>query len=323
MSTPRLSVIVPVFNGVAHIRGLVQAALSIDGVPTEVIPVDDGSTDDTAKILREMAARDPRIRPFFLSRNGGAGLARNHGFAAAYGEYTLFFDADDYLHSDVVCRAIDMMDQLDADLAICPYRYERSADNRYDGMHVYDDKIWHQYIVTQGATKGKLSDFPDLLRFTNYPWNKVLRTATYRDAGLRFGSTKVNNDILGHWGALLHADRIVLINEVICTHIVHPAGDNLTNQHGRVRLQLVEALHETYDLVESKDAFRIHYSHHFWASSLRVLSWAKTRIPPSLLPEFKSLERDLLLRVRITDFASMLLVRDPSTARCLASSVMS
>jgi glycosyltransferase involved in cell wall biosynthesis len=322
MSAPVLSVIVPVFNGAGHLPSLARAALDIDSVTAEFIPVDDGSTDDTAGVLRDLAASDPRVRPIFLPENAGAGVARNHGFAAARGQFTLFFDADDRLHGDVLARAIDLMDHHRADLVICPYRYERSSDNSYDGMNVYDDRIWADYLGKQAVTTGSLSDFPGLLGFTNYPWNKVMRTETYRRAGLRFGRTKVNNDILGHWGALLGAGSIVLLNEVICTHIVHPTGGNLTNQHGRVRLQLFEALHETCDLLEARELRRLLYGQNFWEFSLRVISWARRRMPAELLPEFQARERDFLLRVRIDDFAGMLLTRDPATARSLARGIL-
>jgi glycosyltransferase involved in cell wall biosynthesis len=322
MSAPLLSVIVPVFNGAAHIAALARDALSIEGVSAEFIAVDDGSTDDTAAILRDLAASNPRIRPVFLEANAGAGVARNHGFAQAAGRFTLFFDADDRLHGETVARAIDLMSHHGADLAMCPYRYERSADSSYDGMNVFDDRVWADIVGSRAMTAGTLNDFPGLLGFSNYPWNKVLRTETYRRAGLRFGRTKVNNDILGHWGALLQADGIVLLNEVICTHVVHPAGSNLTNQHGRVRLQLFEALNETCDLLEANEIHRFRYSHHFWSFGLRVLGWARPRIPSELLPEFRALERDFLQRVRIADFAGMLLKRDPSTAQALVQSLM-
>ena len=51
----------------------------------------------------------------------------------------------------------------------------------------------------------RLGDVPRLLGFSNYPWNKVVRTDHYRHTGLRYGSTPVHNDILGHWLTLLDA----------------------------------------------------------------------------------------------------------------------
>ncbi len=75
-----------------------------------------------------------------------------------------------------------------------------------------------------------LDEVPRLLGFSNYPWNKVVRTARYRRVGLTFGKTPVHNDILGHWQMLLGADSLVLVDDPLCTHVVTEDGKNLTNE---------------------------------------------------------------------------------------------
>jgi hypothetical protein len=68
--------------------------------------------------------------------------------------------------------------------------------------------------------------------------------------------------------------------------------------------------------------WRLLYGQNFWEFSLRVISWARRRMPAELLPELQARERDFLLRVRIDDFAGMLLTRDPATARSLARGIL-
>lgn len=322
-TSPRLSIIVPVFNGLAHADALSTSLLAISDVTIELIFVDDGSTDGTVELLQRLAHDDPRVRPIYLTENAGAGAARNAGFSHARGEFTLFFDVDDHLHAAVIAPALEIMERQKADVAMFPYRYERSTDHGYDSMNIYDDRVWETYVGATRMIAGSLDDFPRLLGFTNYPWNKLLRTAHYRAAGLRFGRTKVNNDILGHWGTLLHARKIVLVNEVICSHIVHPSGGNLTNQHSRVRLELFDALHETYDLLQANDAQLHRYSHHFWSLSLRLIDWARRRVPTDLIPEFNAKQRELVARVSIADFGAMLMKRSPETAHALVRAMLS
>lgn len=95
---PKISVIVPVFNGA---RGLPTAlrGLSAQSWPNlEILVVDDGSSDASREIAEEAAKSDPRIRVIAHEVNQGAYPARNTGFAAATGDFITVHDADDWSH---------------------------------------------------------------------------------------------------------------------------------------------------------------------------------------------------------------------------------
>lgn len=94
---PVLSVVVPMFNEAANLPKNIERirdALVSTGVPFEIIPVNDGSTDDTEARLREMAQTDSAIRPSGYPDNSGRGRALRVGIAAARGEFILTTDAD-------------------------------------------------------------------------------------------------------------------------------------------------------------------------------------------------------------------------------------
>ena len=85
-----VSVIVPVYNGAEFVAATIESALA-QTCPAEIIAIDDGSTDETARILEGFA---PRIRVIHQP-NRGLAAARNAGIAAATGEYVALLDADD------------------------------------------------------------------------------------------------------------------------------------------------------------------------------------------------------------------------------------
>jgi dolichyl-phosphate beta-glucosyltransferase len=98
MAAPvQLSIVIPAYNEAARLPTTladVLRFLAADPRPSEVIVVDDGSTDATADIVREMAASDNRTRLVRLEKNRGKGCAVRTGVLEAAGERILFADAD-------------------------------------------------------------------------------------------------------------------------------------------------------------------------------------------------------------------------------------
>jgi glycosyltransferase involved in cell wall biosynthesis len=86
-----VSVVIPTYNHAGYIRQAIDSALAQSSAPLEVIVVDDGSTDDTPRILAEYGQRIRAIG----QTNGGVGVARNTGIAAARGDLIALLDSDD------------------------------------------------------------------------------------------------------------------------------------------------------------------------------------------------------------------------------------
>src|SRR5665213_1616547 len=93
-STPRISVVMPVYNAVTYLRAAVQSVLDQTDRDFELVVVDDGSRDESPAILKEFAAADPRVK--IVSRpNTGIVGALNDGVAASSGDLTARMDSDD------------------------------------------------------------------------------------------------------------------------------------------------------------------------------------------------------------------------------------
>jgi len=89
---PGVSVIVPVYNCAGSLPRCIESALSQDPAPSEVIVVNDGSTDN----VREVAAGYGNRIVYLEQANQGQGAARNAGLRVASGRYVAFLDSDDY-----------------------------------------------------------------------------------------------------------------------------------------------------------------------------------------------------------------------------------
>ena len=92
--TPRVSVVMPVYNGRPFLKTAVESVLDQTYTDFEFIVIDDGSTDGSADVLRHYASRDDRLR-VLQQKNLGATLAQNRGVRESQGEYIARMDADD------------------------------------------------------------------------------------------------------------------------------------------------------------------------------------------------------------------------------------
>ncbi len=112
---PRVSVIIPVFDGERTLRRAIESVLA-QSIPTELIVVDDGSTDGSATIAESLGARVIR------QPNSGPAAARNRGIAEARGELLAFNDADDAWTPGRLARQLEALDASpELDFVICDF----------------------------------------------------------------------------------------------------------------------------------------------------------------------------------------------------------
>lgn len=116
MSTPLISIIVPVYNIKEYLPRCVDSLREQTYPNIEILLVDDGSTDGTGVLCDELAAKDGRIRVFH-KENGGSSSARNLGLSMVQGEYIGFVDSDDYVEPDMYECLYRALQEQDAQIA--------------------------------------------------------------------------------------------------------------------------------------------------------------------------------------------------------------
>ena len=106
MSDILFSVIIPTYNRESFIVKTIQSVLSQTYTNFELIIIDDGSTDNTEKVVREI--EDQRIQ-YHKKDNAERGAARNYGARLAKGKYVNFFDSDDLAYMNHLSEAMEML----------------------------------------------------------------------------------------------------------------------------------------------------------------------------------------------------------------------
>jgi len=110
MTTPLLSIIIPAYNEEQYIEQTLRSIMEQHFHNWECIVVDDGSTDNTVQIAKNLTYGYERFRICKLERNMGLPYARNYGMLKAKGKYLMFFDSDDILEPNYTKNAVNMME---------------------------------------------------------------------------------------------------------------------------------------------------------------------------------------------------------------------
>lgn len=212
---PRVSVVMPVFNGKRHVNGAITSLLAEDYEDFELIAVDDGSTDGTPEILRRRAANDPRI-VVLRQENRGIAEALNAGMAVARGEYIARLDADD-LHVNRLRRQVELLDR-ERDVVLVSTWFDLFDD---------DERPAGSYRVAEPPAVTRW-----LLNFYNVLGGHA-QVMFRRDAALAAGGYRAAFSIAEDydlWTRLLDAGRIVVLPFTGLRRRRHAAAAGVTQQ---------------------------------------------------------------------------------------------
>ncbi|MDF2476827.1 MAG: glycosyltransferase family 2 protein [Sphingobacterium sp.] len=109
LKKPLVTIVIPCYNSERTIVDAVTSALSQDYAKIEVIVVDDGSTDNSGQLIKNIMNDDPRLS-YCYQENKGVSAARNRGLNLAKGRYISFLDGDDKLKSSYISLGLEVFE---------------------------------------------------------------------------------------------------------------------------------------------------------------------------------------------------------------------
>jgi glycosyltransferase involved in cell wall biosynthesis len=156
--TPKVSVVIPSYNRAVAVQRAIDSVLNQTASNLEVIVVDDGSTDDTGKVLPELFG--DRIR-YFAQPNQGASIARNKGIELARGEWIAFLDSDDRWEKDKLEWQLKALAQFNPQCGGC------YTDVRF--FNHPESRTMFQMATQNYKHEGTISANPNVLRLLVRP----------------------------------------------------------------------------------------------------------------------------------------------------------
>lgn len=216
-----ISVVMPCYNGAARLRAAVDSVFAQTYSAVELVVVNDGSTDDSAAVLDELAARHPRLHAVHQP-NRGPGAARNRGLAEASGKYVAFLDADDSWHPECLARLHETLSAApDAVLSYCGWQNLGVPEHR-----------GKPFVPPDYETPDKIEV---LLRGCRWPIHAALTQKAAIDAIGGFDEQLTSSMDYDLWLRLGTAGRVVRTPHVLA-YYHHHEGAQITKNRLRIAL---------------------------------------------------------------------------------------
>lgn len=198
----KVSIIVPVYNVEKYIHKCLDSLVNQTLKELEFIFVNDGSPDNSPKIIKEYQKKDKRIK-LLNKENGGQASARNLGLEHAKGEYIAFLDSDDYVKENMYETLYNRAKKDNLDIVIC---------NNY---LVYKDSLVEN---NPGITnkKEKIISPREYITLSPSPWNKIIRHEYLNQEKFKFPEGIIYEDLASIPLLGLSNPKVVYLNT--CLH---------------------------------------------------------------------------------------------------------
>lgn len=204
-----VSIIIPMYNAEKDIRRCLDSILEQSYTSLEILCIDDGSEDNTVRIINDQYSNNELIH-ILTKKNGGVSSARNFGIEHAQGEYIAFIDSDDYIKPDYIGRLVEGISL--GDISICGYYNQNRGRVK---ANIACDFIGS----TQNFCNQYMTDFwKNGILFS--PWNKLFKTSILRKYNIRFNDKiSILEDIDFCLRYILHCKRVVCIEDPLYYYV--------------------------------------------------------------------------------------------------------
>jgi len=196
----KVSVIVPVYNTEKYLSKCLDSLVNQTLKDIEIIIVNDGSKDNSEKIIEKYVKKYPNIIFSYNKENGGLSSARNYGVKYAKGEYISFIDSDDYVDNDLFEKMFNTLKSEKSEVIVCPVKY------------VYKNRISHRNFNMLLFNKNVKNSPKILLEVKSYAPNKLYKRDFWLKNKFEFPNQHFEDSAL-IYNVLLKANKVSAIND--------------------------------------------------------------------------------------------------------------
>ncbi len=289
--SPRVSIIIPIFNVGPFLRACLDSLLAQTRQDFIGILVDDGSTDDSGRTAKEYAERYPDRFRFLHQDNRGQGAARNNGLQYVDTPYVLFLDSDDFYGPRVLERIFDKVDEVGEEIDCALFDFEI-----YD-MPSLTFRPFHDVAYVKKAFEGKtITNAEETPLFNRFEMSlcRMLWSAEFlKKNHFAFPEGIKWEDVPARFYLLRRAKKCIYIGDVGAFYRIHGTSQT-TSGHGRTRLDVIKAFGLVVDASKKENWTPIERGYLlFWLETFSY--WSVQVVENQYLPELVEGLRPLFL----------------------------
>ena len=189
----KVSIIIPVYNAQDSVGKCLDSILNQSSGEWEAVVINDGSSDDSWKVLERYASRYPEKIRIFDQKNSGVTKTRERGIKESRGTYVMFVDNDDYLDPDYVETFLREIETGDYDAVVGGYR--RITDKKKILFQYCPVSNWMQYSILT-------------------PWARIIRRDVILKNDIHFLNYKIGEDIYFNMRLFYITKKVKRINYI-------------------------------------------------------------------------------------------------------------
>ena len=222
MSTPIISVVVPVYNTEKYISKCLSSIENQTLSDIEVLIVDDCGKDGSIKLAEEYVERDHRFRIITHEHNKGLGGARNTGIDASKGEYIFFLDSDDWIPCDALQVMVDKSVETGCDMLFAKMAVEHGGT--LDIVEYIEVAV--NRILQLPNTNGR--EYQSVLFYAGNAGNRIYKRSLLTENNIRFIDRIYWEDMPFSLEVWYASKQVVAIPNIVHFHTIREDADNLS-----------------------------------------------------------------------------------------------
>lgn len=225
MSKYKVSIIVPVYGVEKYIDKCLDSLVKQSLKEIEIIVVNDGTKDNSQKIIDKYVKKYPDKIKSYIKENGGQGSARNYGLKKAMGEYIGYVDSDDFVEKDMYKKLYNKANENDYDIVVCG-NYNVSEDYKTKNI----DTFTNDYNTDlENVFFGKMA-----------VWNKIYKRDILIKNKLEFKEKVWYEDLAFTLKTVMNSNTFAFIDEPLYDYLIRE-GSTMNNSNVQRNLEILDA----------------------------------------------------------------------------------
>lgn len=234
MNKCKLSIIVPVYGVEKYIDKCLNSLVKQSLKEIEIIVVNDGTKDNSQKIIDKYVKKYPDKIKSYIKENGGQGSARNYGLEKANGEYIGYVDSDDFVEKDMYKKLYNKAKENNYDIVVC---------GNYNVSEDYQNKNIDTFINNYNT------DLENIFFGKMAVWNKIYKRDILIKNKLEFKEKVWYEDLAFTLKAIMNSNTFAFIDEPLYDYLIRE-GSTMNNSNVQRNLEILEAFDDILSYIK-------------------------------------------------------------------------